>query len=158
MTLAAVSTSRLAAGEVVEEEQRLGALHQDVVHAHRHQVLAHRVVAVQLEGQLQLGADAVGAGDQHRLPVFLRDLEEGAEAADAGHHLGAQGASGERLDAFDEGIAGIDVDAGIAIGKWGGQGDIRFVIKLRFAQEQADFIVCPAGATKPSNNPSCPSS
>ena len=35
----------LAAGEVVEEEQRLGALHQDVVDAHRHQVDADGVVA-----------------------------------------------------------------------------------------------------------------
>ncbi len=33
----------LAAGIVVEEEQRLGALHDDVVDAHRHQVDADRV-------------------------------------------------------------------------------------------------------------------
>jgi hypothetical protein len=73
----------LAGGEIVEEEHRLGALHQDVVDAHRDQVDADGVVAVELEGQLELGADAVGAGHQHRLLVFLRDLEQRAEAADA---------------------------------------------------------------------------
>ena len=62
----------LAAGEVIEEEQRLGALHQNVIDAHRHQVLADGVVAVQLEGELELGADAVGAGNQHRLAIALR--------------------------------------------------------------------------------------
>ena len=38
----------LAAGEVVEEEERLGALHEDVVDAHRHEIDADRVVAVEL--------------------------------------------------------------------------------------------------------------
>jgi hypothetical protein len=114
----------LAAGEVVEEEQRLGALHQDVVDAHGDQVLADGVVAVPVEGQLELGADAVGAGDQHRLAIFLRDLEQGAEAADAGEHFGAHGALRRRLDAFDEGVAGVDIDTGIAIGERDGGGRI----------------------------------
>jgi len=52
---------QLAAGKVVEEKQRLGALHQHVVDAHGHQVDAHRVVQLPLEGQLELGAHAVGA-------------------------------------------------------------------------------------------------
>jgi hypothetical protein len=42
----------------------------------------------ELEGQLELGADAVGAGHQHRLAEFLRHFEQRAEAADAGQHLG----------------------------------------------------------------------
>src|SRR5690606_26596539 len=60
---------QLAAGEVVQEEQRLGALHQDVVDAHGHQVDADGVVAVPVEGQLELGSHAVGARDEDRLPV-----------------------------------------------------------------------------------------
>jgi hypothetical protein len=71
----------------------------------------------ELEGELELGADAVGAGDQHRLLVLLRQLEQRAEAADAGQHLGAHGALGEGLDALDERVAGVDVDAGVAIGE-----------------------------------------
>ncbi len=108
-----------AAGEVIEEEQRLGTLYQDVIDAHRHQVLADRVVAVPLEGQLELGADAVGARHQHRFAIFLRKLEQRAEAADAGQHFRPHGAPGGRLDAFDQRIAGIDIDAGVAIGERG---------------------------------------
>ena len=107
----------LAAGEVVEEEQRLGALHQDVVDAHRHQILADGVVLVELEGELELGADAVGAGHQHGLLEFFRDLEQRAETADPAHHLGAHGALGKGFDTVDQGIAGIDIHTGIAIGK-----------------------------------------
>ena len=59
----------LAAGEVVEEEQRLGALHQDVVDAHRDEVDADGVVAVERERELELGAHAVGAGR----PAPVRD-------------------------------------------------------------------------------------
>jgi hypothetical protein len=52
---------------VVEEDQRLGALHHEVVHDHRHAVDADGVVAPELGGQLELGADAVGARDQDGL-------------------------------------------------------------------------------------------
>ena len=107
----------LAAGEIVEKEQRLRALHEHVVHAHRHEVDAHAVVALLLEGELELRADAVGARNQHRLAIFLRDLAQPAEAADAGEHLGAQRAARERLDRFDQRVAGVDVDAGVAVGE-----------------------------------------
>ncbi len=95
----------LAAREVVEEEQRLGALHEDVVDAHRDQVDADRVVAVERERELQLGADAVGAGDEHRLAEALADLDQPAEAADAREHFGPHRALRERLDALDQRIA-----------------------------------------------------
>ena len=55
----------LAAGDVVQEEQGLGAAADDIVDAHGNAVDAHGVVLVHQEGQLQLGAHAVGAGDQH---------------------------------------------------------------------------------------------
>ena len=72
---------------------------------------------VERERELELGADAVGARDEHRLAIALRQLDERAEAADAGEHLGAQRALRERLDALDERVAGVDVDAGVAIRK-----------------------------------------
>ena len=85
MTAAADADVELAGGEVVEEEQRLGALHDDVVDAHGDEVDADGVVAAGLDGELELGADAVGAGDQHRVLVAARlEVEQGAEAADAG--------------------------------------------------------------------------
>ena len=54
----------LAGGEIVEEEQRLGALHDDVVDAHRDEVDADRVENAALDRDLDLGADAVVGGDQ----------------------------------------------------------------------------------------------
>jgi hypothetical protein len=110
---------QLAAGEIVEKEQRLGALHQDVVDTHRYKIDADGVVAVHVEGELQLGADAVGTRHQHRFAIALGHLEQGTEAADARQHAVAQGGTGERLDAFDQGVAGVDVDTGVAIGESG---------------------------------------
>ena len=58
---------QLADGDVVEEEEGLGTAHENVVRAHRHEVDADRVVAVHELRDLELGADAVGARDEHRV-------------------------------------------------------------------------------------------
>ena len=64
-----------SAGVIVEEEQGFGALHHQVVGAHRHQVDADGVVLPELDRQTQLGADAVGGGHQYRLLHPGRELE-----------------------------------------------------------------------------------
>ena len=46
--------------EIIEEEQRHGALHRDVVHAVVHQILAYRGMPTRQERQFQFCADAVG--------------------------------------------------------------------------------------------------
>ena len=56
-----------AAGDVIQEEQRLCAAAHHVVDAHGHRVNANGVVLVQQHGDFQLGAHAVCAGHQHRL-------------------------------------------------------------------------------------------
>ena len=73
---------------------------------------------------LQLGADAVGARNQHRLAVAVeRNLEQRAEAAEAAEHLGPQRALDGGLDAFDQLVAGFDIDAGIFVrNRHGGPG------------------------------------
>jgi hypothetical protein len=55
----------LAHRDVVEEEERRGAGDDEVVHAHRDEVDADRVVDAELAGELELGPHAVGAGDEH---------------------------------------------------------------------------------------------
>ncbi len=50
-----------AGGEVVQEEERRCALYRDVVHAVVHQIGAHGVMGSKLEGDLELGAHAIGA-------------------------------------------------------------------------------------------------
>ena len=62
-----VSRLELAGGEIVEEEQRLGALDDEIVDAHGDEVDADRVEDAGVDGDLQLGADAVGGGDQDRV-------------------------------------------------------------------------------------------
>ena len=80
--------------DVVEEDQRLRALHDQVVHDHRHAVDADGVEAPDLRGQPQLGADAVGARHEDRLLVAVGRLEQAGESADAREQLrrGAWGA------------------------------------------------------------------
>ncbi len=68
-TSAATSGVQLADRKVVEEEQRPGALHGDVVDAVVHQVLADRGVPSRHERDFELGAHAVRRTDQHRLLV-----------------------------------------------------------------------------------------
>jgi hypothetical protein len=74
-------------------------------------------VAAELEGELELGADAVGSRDEDRRLVLRGQRAQRAEAADPGHHLGAHRAPGEGLDRLDQRIAGVDVDARVAVGK-----------------------------------------
>ncbi len=57
----------LAGGEVVEEEQRLGALHDDVVDAHGDQVDADRIELPGFDGDLELRTDAVIGGHENRV-------------------------------------------------------------------------------------------
>ena len=92
--------------------------HEDVVHAHRHEVDADRVVAAQREGELELGADAVGAAR----PAPARGSASGS-ANSAPKPPMPPSTSGrivrlrERLDALDERVARVDVDAGVAVGE-----------------------------------------
>ena len=105
----------LARGEVVEEEEGLRALDDDVVHAHGHEVDADRVVSVREEGDLELGAHAVGAGDQDRVLVFFK-RKEAAEAADVRHDLGPEGGFYKGFYLLDKKVPGVDVDTRIFIG------------------------------------------
>jgi hypothetical protein len=57
----------LAGGVIVEEKQRLGALHDEVVDAHGDEVDADGVVNAGLDGDAQLGADAIVGGNQDRV-------------------------------------------------------------------------------------------
>jgi hypothetical protein len=65
---------------------------------------------------LQLGADAVGGGNQDGIAVARGlQVEQGAEAAQARRRAAACRAGGERLDRLDERRPRIDIDAGVAI-------------------------------------------
>ena len=57
----------LAAGKIIEKEQWLGALHDEVVDRHGDEIDADRVMPSGLDRDLDLGADAVGGGDEDRV-------------------------------------------------------------------------------------------
>ncbi len=104
-------------GEVIEKEERLRALHGDVIDAVVYQVLTDSVMNAELEGDLELGADAIGARDEHGIFIALEiGREERAEAADAAEHATGEGLLRERLDTLLGLIAARDIDAGIGIG------------------------------------------
>ena len=105
-----------AGGVIVEKEKGFGPGYHDVVDTHGDQIDADAVVLLQLHGEPQLGADTVGAGHQHRLPVTVQwQFEQCTEAAQAGHHAGAEGFANHWLDSFHQVVAGVDVDAGLPI-------------------------------------------
>ena len=107
---------QLARREVVEEEQRLRPLADQVVHAHRDEVDPHRVEPPGLDGELELGADPVGRGHQHRILVTGgAQVEQRPEPAEAGHDPGAVRAPGGGLDPLHQRIAGGDVHASVGI-------------------------------------------
>ncbi len=70
-----------------------------------------------LDGELELGADPIGARYQHWPAIAIeRQFDHGAKAADARQHFRAHGACHEWLDALDQCIPRIDIDTGITVG------------------------------------------
>ena len=116
ITRSAIAAVEPPGREIIEEEERLGALDDEVVGAHRDEVDADAVVAVEVDGELQLGADAVIGGDQQRIAIARRlEVEEAAEAAQRGVGARPRGRFGERRDRLDQRIAGGDRNAGFGI-------------------------------------------
>ena len=106
---------KLAAGEVIEEEQRFGTADQDVVDAHGDQIDAHRVMPVQRSREEQLRADTVRARDQHRVAEAVAELKQATESAQAGQDFRAPGRCHERFDSLDQRIPRVNIDARISI-------------------------------------------
>jgi hypothetical protein len=104
-------------GDIVEEEQGLGAGSEDVIHAHGDKVLTHGLVTVEDLGENELGPHAVRAGDENRvLHVFERSSgEQAAKAADTTDDLRTIGVGNHLLDRIDRAAAFGGVDAGVLV-------------------------------------------
>ena len=108
----------LSTGEVVEEEERLGALHDEIVDRHGHKVDADRLVPAGLDRDLDLGADPVGRRHQHRIDKSRPlEIEQAAESPDFGVGAGTRGRAHQRLDQLHHAVPGIDIDTGLGIGE-----------------------------------------
>ncbi len=109
--------------QVVEEEQRLGPLADEVVHAHGHQVDPDGVEATGRFGHQCLGAHPVGGSDQHGMAVARRlQGEQPAEPAELAHDFGATGRGDQGTDAVDSTFTRPDVDPGSGVGGTSGLG------------------------------------
>ena len=74
------------------------------------------VVPARVDGDLELGADAVVRRDEDRiLEAGAFQIEQAAEAAEVRVGAGPARRFGQRLDRRDQRVAGIDVDAGITV-------------------------------------------
>ncbi len=74
--------------------------------------------ASHVQFRLRCRADPVIGGDENRIGKTRRlEIENSAEAADLGIRAGSPCDARERLDLFDQGIAGSDTDAGTGVGE-----------------------------------------
>jgi len=137
---------QLAAGEIVEKEQRFCAADQNVVDAHGHEVNADAVVDASLAGQQKLGPHAVGTRHQHRVTVALAELEQTAKSAETGHHFRPRGRSDQRFNPFNQRIACVNIHTGIPIAERSFAGvahsitplDVRTALYCRLSQAVAE--------------------
>ncbi len=60
---------KLAADEVVQKKKRLGTLSDDIIHAHGHKIDTDGIVLLHHARHFELGPDAVGGRDQHRVAI-----------------------------------------------------------------------------------------
>ena len=107
---------KLAYCKIVEEEQGLRTLNNDIVYTHGYGILTDGVMLVQEECQLQLGAYAVGTGNQHRLLILCHiQSKKSSKAAEVSHDLRAIGCFYAILDESDGTIACINIYTCISV-------------------------------------------
>ena len=101
---------------IIQKEQGLGALYQQVVGAHGHQIYAYTVMPAGRGRQFQFRAYAVGPGHQYRFTVSQRgEIKKAAETAYATHDTGPVRALDPGLDPLDQLVAAINTDTGVGI-------------------------------------------
>src|SRR5262245_4993936 len=83
---------KLAADKVVQEEKRLGALSDNIIHTHRYKIDADGIVLLHHERHFELGPDAIGGRNKHRMTIASTlEIEERAKCADTGERCRALG-------------------------------------------------------------------
>jgi hypothetical protein len=81
------------------------------------QIGAHGVMLVRRERDLQFGADAIYAGDEHRLPYSAKiRREQPAEPPDSSQHLRAVRFADKGLNSMFELVAKVNINAGAGVG------------------------------------------
>jgi hypothetical protein len=106
-------------GQVVEEEQRAGALHRNIVDAVVDDVHAESVVTTEHRGDLHFGANPIGRRHQHRVDHLRRRFEP--EHATKGAHVRQHrraSRSGQYFTQMRRRLAGVvEVDTNVGVGR-----------------------------------------
>ena len=106
---------QVARGEIVQEEERPGPLHQDVVHAMVDEAAAHRVVPLRGERHLQLGAHAVGARYEDRVRHPGGNGVEAAERPESGQGVSVAGSLQKGGQGTLGAVGRVQIDAGVLV-------------------------------------------
>ena len=105
-----------AAGNIIQEEQRLGAAADDVIDAHGNTVDANGIMLVKKHGNFQLCSHPVGAGYQHRLRnAFQIQAKAAAEASHIIQAALVSGALNMLFHQFYGLVAGGNVNTGSSV-------------------------------------------
>ena len=104
-------------GHVIEEKKGFRAEDGDVVDAMIDQVFADGVVAVHEHGHLDLGADAIDAGDENGIAHLGKfGAEEAAKAADLAEDFRAMGALEKSRQAGLDLVSKVNINSGAGVG------------------------------------------
>ena len=103
-------------GIVVQEEKGFGTLNHQIVHTHCNQIDADRVVTAGFDGNLELGSDAIGGGNQNRVAIaYPLEVEKPAKAPNLCVCARAGGSPNQWLDQFDHSVASVDINTGLRV-------------------------------------------
>ncbi len=106
-------------GDVVGHRDRPRPGGDEVVDAHRHEVVAETVDVIRSASHLRLGADTVGRHHQHRPRVALGHADPGGEASEPAGDAGAPGRRDRVTDRVDDRIGRFEIDPGVAVRRHG---------------------------------------
>lgn len=107
----------LGARKVVEEVERLGTLHNQVVDAHGNEIDTDGIVLAAVQRDTKLGSDTIRARYQDGItePGTL-EIERAAESTDFTVRSGTTGGLDDGFDGVDKGVAVVDRDTGRGVG------------------------------------------
>ena len=105
--------------QIIEEKERSRSLDRDIVDAVVDDVRAERVVATERRGDLDLGADAIGGGHEHRVVEFARrtQAEHAAEGPHVGQHPSPARPRDDLLQPLGRPPRVVEMDADLRVGR-----------------------------------------
>ena len=109
-----------AHGNVVKKKQRLCAKAQAVIHTHRHQINADRVVSLSMDRHLNFCAYTIGAGHKDRVfpLLFCVQAKQSGEATRQLHNARCKSLLHELRQLLHALLVQFEIDAGGTIGQF----------------------------------------